>query len=298
MAAEMAALRPIDGLAGRGGIVAPDVTPERRSVGARRRVNLNGSLIDQVDFADAVARMRGFLVAGGDHQVVTVNLDFLSIADRDPHFRDAINRADLAVADGMPVVWASRLTEMPLPQRIAGVDLVDACCELAAEISGSVFLLGAASGVAERAAQRMKDLYPGLQIAGTYSPPFGELTPQENEQILERIREARPTFLFVALGAPRQDLWIRAHLGQLGVPVSMGVGCVLDLLAGNINRAPLWMQRSGLEWAYRLGQEPARLWRRYILDDFPTLGRVVLHSVRDRRARMAWAGPGRADWTD
>jgi N-acetylglucosaminyldiphosphoundecaprenol N-acetyl-beta-D-mannosaminyltransferase len=290
MAAEMAALRPIDGLAGRGGGMTSDVASERAgrgSVGGRRRVSLNGSLIDQVDFADAVARIRGFLTAGREHQVVTVNLDFLSIAERDPHFRDTINRADLAVADGMPVVWASRLTETPLPQRIAGVDLVDACCELAAEVAGGIFLLGAAPGVAEEAAQRMKDLYPGLQIAGTYSPPFGELTPQENERIVERIRAARPTFLFVALGAPRQDQWIRAHLGQLGVPVSMGVGCVLDLLAGNVSRAPQWMQRSGLEWAYRLGQEPGRLWRRYILDDFPTLGRVVLRSVRDRRTGLA-----------
>jgi N-acetylglucosaminyldiphosphoundecaprenol N-acetyl-beta-D-mannosaminyltransferase len=290
MAAEMAALRPIDGLAGRGGGRTSDVTSERAergSVGARRRVSLNGSLIDQVDFAAAVARIRGFLTTGREHQVVTVNLDFLSIAERDPHFRDTINRADLAVADGMPVVWASRLTELPLPQRIAGVDLVDACCELAAETAGGIFLLGAAPGVAEEAALRMKDLYPGLQIAGTYSPPFGELTPQENERIVEQIRAARPTFLFVALGAPRQDQWIRAHLGQLGVPVSMGVGCVLDLLAGNVNRAPQWMQRAGLEWAYRLGQEPGRLWRRYILDDFPTLGRVVLSSVRGRRAGLA-----------
>jgi N-acetylglucosaminyldiphosphoundecaprenol N-acetyl-beta-D-mannosaminyltransferase len=287
MAAEMAALRSIDGLAGRGGIVVSDATAEHGAVAARRRVSLNGSLIDQVDFAAAVARIRGFLTAGGEHQVVTVNLDFLSIAERDPHFRDTINRADLAVADGMPVVWASRLTETPLPQRIAGVDLVDACCELAAESNGGIFLLGAAPGVADVAAQRLKDLYPGLQIAGTYSPPFGELTPQENERIVARIRAARPDFLFVALGAPRQDQWIRAHLGQLGVPVSMGVGCVLDLLAGNVNRAPQWMQRTGLEWAYRLGQEPSRLWRRYIMDDLPTLGRVVLSSLRGRPAGLA-----------
>jgi N-acetylglucosaminyldiphosphoundecaprenol N-acetyl-beta-D-mannosaminyltransferase len=286
MAAEMAALRPIDGLAGRGGIVASDVTPEHRSVGARRRVNLNGSLIDQVDFADAVARMRGFLVAGGDHQVVTVNLDFLSIADREPHFRDTINRADLAVADGMPLVWASRLTDSPLPQRIAGVDLVDACCEIAAERGAGVFLLGAGPGVAEIAAQRLKDLYPGLLIAGTYSPPFGELSPLDNERMVEMIRTARPEFLFVAFGAPRQDLWIRAHLEQLGVPVTMGVGCVLDLLAGNVNRAPMWMQRSGLEWVFRLSQEPRRLWRRYLVHDIPTLGRLVLQAMRERRARL------------
>jgi N-acetylglucosaminyldiphosphoundecaprenol N-acetyl-beta-D-mannosaminyltransferase len=280
MIADAAALGRVNGIATPRPMPVPGVARD----GARRRVDLSGALIDRIDFDGAGARIRGFLAAGGAHQVVTVNLDFLSIAERDPHFRDTINRADLAVADGMPLVWASRLTDQPLPQRIAGVDLVDACCEIAAETGAGVFLLGAAPGVAEVAGKQMKDLYPGLQIVGTYSPPFGGLTGHENERIVASIRAARPAFLFVAFGAPRQDQWIRAHLGQLGVPVCMGVGCVLDLLAGNVNRAPGWMQRTGLEWAFRLSQEPARLWRRYILDDVPTLGRLVFRAVRQRRS--------------
>jgi N-acetylglucosaminyldiphosphoundecaprenol N-acetyl-beta-D-mannosaminyltransferase len=283
MVADAAALGRVDGIATRRLMPAPGIARDE----ARRRVDLAGALIDQVDFDGAVARVRGFLATGGAHQVVTVNLDFLSIAERDPHFRDTINRADLAVADGMPLVWASRLTDQPLPQRIAGVDLVDACCELAAETGAGVFLLGAAPGVAEAAGRQMKDLYPGLRIAGTYSPPFGELTAHEDERIVASIRAARPAFLFVAFGAPRQDQWLRAHLGQLGVPVCMGVGCVLDLLAGNVNRAPEWMQRTGLEWAFRLGQEPARLWRRYFMNDVPTLGRLVLRAARQRRSARA-----------
>ncbi len=282
MAAETAVLTSIDGMP------APETTLSRNgpAVAARSRVNLSGALIDQVDFAAAQERIRGFLGVGAAHQVVTVNLDFLSIAERDPHFRDTINRADLAVADGMPLVWASRLADQPLPERIAGVDLVDTSCQIAAQTDAGVFLLGAGPGVAERAGRTMEALYPRLRIAGVYAPPFGSLTAKENEGIVRMVRDARPGFLFVAMGAPRQDLWIRTHLSQLGVPVCMGVGCALDLLAGNVNRAPSWMQRSGLEWAFRLGQEPRRLWRRYLVDDVPTLGRLVFRSVRQRRARV------------
>ncbi|MGH2367658.1 MAG: WecB/TagA/CpsF family glycosyltransferase, partial [Chloroflexota bacterium] len=217
------------------------------AVGARHRVALAGALIDQVDLMGALDRIRSFLASGTGHQIVTVNLDFLSIAERDPHFRETINRADLAVADGMPLVWASQLTHRPLPERIAGVDLVDASCRIAAQTGHGVYLLGAAPGIAKVAARRMAALYPGLRIAGICSPPFSELLPKENERIVRHIREAAPGFLFVALGAPRQDLWIRTHLEQLQVPVCMGVGCVLDLFAGNVKRAPVWMQRGGLE---------------------------------------------------
>jgi N-acetylglucosaminyldiphosphoundecaprenol N-acetyl-beta-D-mannosaminyltransferase len=121
-----------------------------------------------------------------------------------------------------------------------------------------------------------------------YSPPFGSLTPAENDRIVRTIEDAAPGFLFVALGAPRQDLWIQANRHRLTVPVAMGVGCVLDLLAGTVSRAPKWMQRTGLEWSYRLLQEPGRLWRRYIVDDIPMLGRLVVSSVRDQ---IAAAGP-------
>jgi N-acetylglucosaminyldiphosphoundecaprenol N-acetyl-beta-D-mannosaminyltransferase len=223
--------------------------------------------------------------------VVTVNLDFLSIAQRDKLFRRTLNTADLAVADGMPLVWASRMRGEALPERVAGVDLVIESCRLAAETGESVFLLGAAPGVADAAARKLEEAFPGLRVAGAYSPPMGPITRKENAHILRMIANTRPGFLFVALGAPRQDLWIRENRAQLGVPVCMGVGCVFDVLAGAVVRAPRWMQRTGLEWAYRLSQEPGRLWRRYLLNDIPMFGRLIFQSASAQRAEQPVAVP-------
>jgi N-acetylglucosaminyldiphosphoundecaprenol N-acetyl-beta-D-mannosaminyltransferase len=135
--------------------------------------------------------------------------------------------------------------------------------------------------VAEIAAERLKERHPGLRVVGTFSPERSALSKRkENERLVRTIARAKPGLLFVALGAPRQDEWIREHLHDLNVPVSMGVGCVFDLLAGVTNRAPGWMQSAGLEWAYRLVREPRRLWRRYILNDLPLLGRLFLTGRR------------------
>jgi N-acetylglucosaminyldiphosphoundecaprenol N-acetyl-beta-D-mannosaminyltransferase len=192
----------------------------------------------------------------------------------------------------MPLVWLSRLKGQPLPERVAGVDLVHASCRLAAELGRSVFLLGAGTGVSERAAQRLQELYPGLRIAGTYSPPIGTLRRRDNERMVRIIRAAAPDFLFVALGAPRQDLWIREHQPQMQVPVAMGVGCVLDVVAGSVMRAPLWMQNVGLEWAFRLGQEPQRLWRRYLLNDLPMFARLAwARAIEDSAEALAVSRP-------
>ncbi len=250
----------------------------------RPRVHLGGIAIDQLNFDEAVDRIREFLIDGRSHQVVTANLDFLSIAERSSEFRSTINSADLAVADGMPLVWLSRLKGTPLPERVTGVELVDACCEIAAETGEGVFLMGAAPGVAQAAAAQLKQRYPTLRIAGAYTPPMGTMRRKETANLVKTIRDAAPAFLFVALGAPRQDLWIRDHLAELNVPVAMGVGCTFDLLAGTSSRAPLWMQSAGLEWAYRLVREPRRLWRRYLMNDLPLFGRLVFNSSRGAAA--------------
>jgi N-acetylglucosaminyldiphosphoundecaprenol N-acetyl-beta-D-mannosaminyltransferase len=145
-----------------------------------------------------VGRIRGFLGAGELHQVVTVNLDFVAIARRDAYFQDTLNAAELAVADGMPLVWLSRLGKYPLPQHVTGIEMAEECWRIAA-VTGA--------GVAAAAAETLRAKFPGLRVTGAYTPPFGPLTLGENDTILGRIEEARPGFLFVALGAPQEDVW-------------------------------------------------------------------------------------------
>ncbi|HYR93986.1 MAG TPA: WecB/TagA/CpsF family glycosyltransferase [Methylomirabilota bacterium] len=215
---------------------------------------------------------------------MTVNLDFLQIARADATFRQAINEADLAVADGMPLVWASRLVGRPLPGRVTGNSLVDESCQLSARTGAGIFLLGARPGIADAAARTIATRYPGAVVAGAYSPSFGPLSPSDDREMVERVNRSGARILFVALGAPRQDNWIWAHRYELDVRVALGVGCSLDVLAGSVPRAPLWMQRSGLEWLYRLGLEPRRLWRRYLIKDAPMFARLVAASLRAAHA--------------
>jgi N-acetylglucosaminyldiphosphoundecaprenol N-acetyl-beta-D-mannosaminyltransferase len=224
-------------------------------------------------------RLDAQICSGRPHQIVTVNVDFLRLARGDVAFRETISAADLAVPDGVPVLWLARLCGEQLLERVTGIDLLHLGAALAAERGYRLFLLGAEPGVAEAAAWVLEGSYPGLRIAGTLAPPYKPLTEQEEASIVARVRAARADMLFVALGAPRQDLWIRRHMADLGVPVSVGVGGAFDLVAGRIPRAPAWIQRLGLEWVYRLKQEPARLWRRYLLGDIPFFARAVGSAV-------------------
>jgi N-acetylglucosaminyldiphosphoundecaprenol N-acetyl-beta-D-mannosaminyltransferase len=254
----------------------------------RDRVPLCGVLIDRVGLPEAASRLETYLATEQLHQVVTVNLDFLRIARADPDFRDTINEADLAVADGMPLVWASRLAGRGLPERVTGIELVDACCRLSAATGRALFMLGGRPGIAEKAARTVERRYPGAVVAGAYSPPFGPLSPRDDCQIVDRINGSGAGILLVAFGAPRQDSWIRAHHRELGVSVALGVGCTLDILAGVFPRAPYRMQRMGLEWLHRFRLEPARLGRRYFIDDMPMLARLMAESARVSRGGPRW----------
>jgi N-acetylglucosaminyldiphosphoundecaprenol N-acetyl-beta-D-mannosaminyltransferase len=202
-------------------------------------------------------------------------MDFIRLAREDPAFRAAVNGADLVVPDGVPVLWAARLLRQPLGERVTGVDLVEQGAALAAARGYRVFLLGAAPGVADAAAAALTRRHPGLCIAGTYAPPIGPFSAEENARMVAAVRAARPHLLFVAFGAPRQELWIRAHLDELEVPVCVGVGGTFNFLSGAVPRAPRWMRRAGLEWAHRLAHEPGRLWRRYLVHDLPVFLRLL-----------------------
>ncbi|HEY8648528.1 MAG TPA: WecB/TagA/CpsF family glycosyltransferase [Candidatus Limnocylindria bacterium] len=250
---------------------------------ARQRIELAGVLIDRVDQGAASATLDAFLADGRSHQIVTVNTDFVRLAQEDPGFRAVLNRADLAVADGMPIVWLSRLQGDPLPTRVAGIELVEESCRLAAREGVGVFLLGAGPGVAEAASRELAIRHPGLRIAGVLSPSFGDWSGEEEDRIVDVIRAAGRCVLFVAFGAPRQDRFIAAHLAEITTPIAIGVGCTFDIIIGAKRRAPAWMRRSGLEWLWRLAQEPRRLAGRYLLQDLPLVLRLGAAAVRDGR---------------
>lgn len=197
---------------------------------------------------------------GGLNHVVTVNPEFIMTAGKNDRFRQVLNAATLAIPDGFGVVWAGRMLGSPLPERVTGADLVEQFAARAARKGYRFFLLGAAPGVAERAADALRERHPGLIIAGTHA---GSPREEEEEEICALIRAARPHALFVAYGSPNQDLWIDRNKARIGVPVSIGVGGTLDYVAGVIPRAPRWMRESGLEWLYRLTQQPSR-WRRML----------------------------------
>lgn len=194
--------------------------------------------------------------------VVTANLDFATQAARDVELQRIFVEAELVVCDGTPLVWASRLTGKPLRERVAGSDLVPRLAAMGAAPGWKLFLLGGDAGSLAAAIANLETAYPGLRVSG-YSPPFKRFHEMDHGDILRRIQEAAPDVLLVAFGCPKQEKWIYAHYRTAGVPVSIGVGATVDFLAGKVRRAPGWLGKLGLEWVYRLAQEPRRLLGRY-----------------------------------
>lgn len=210
--------------------------------------------------AEAVEQIVASTAAAPCRQVVTVNPEFLMAARRDPAFAAVLNNADLAVADGVGLIWAARRLGHPLPERVTGVDLVEGVAAVAARQGLRLYLLGAQEGVAAAAAAVLCARYPGLIVAGTYA---GSPATAEDDAIVARVNQAQAGILFVAYGAPRQDLWIARNRARLSAGVAVGVGGAFDFISGRSRRAPRWMQRLGLEWLHRLYHEPWR-WRRML----------------------------------
>lgn len=252
----------------------------------RNRVELLDIPVDRIEL-DAIDNWIVDMIDSGEsHQIVTANLDFIAIARRRASFAEVIKHADLVLCDGKPLQWAAQLQGSPIPARVTGMDLILHTAKLSAEGRGyRIFLLGAAQGIAEQAKARLEEFFPGVQIVGCHTPPHREFTPEDTAEMIAKIHEAETDALFVALGAPRQDEWIYEHLDELGVPLCAGIGGVFNFLAGTIKRAPNWMQRTGLEWAFRLLQEPQRLWKRYLVNDTPILLELMAHQVVVRLGR-------------
>ncbi len=223
-------------------------------------VDILGVRVDPVTYDQVLDIMTRWIETGDPHQIATVNPEFVMAAQSDAEFRQTLNRADLCVADGAGLLWAARILARSLPERVTGSDLVPRVAREAAARGWRVYLLGAAPGVADATARILEHQNPGLRVAGSFGgSPSGADAPA----IVAWVRHARPDVLFVAYGAPAQDLWIARHGASLGVPVMMGVGGAFDHIAGVQRRAPGWIQRVQLEWLYRLVTQPWR-WRRQL----------------------------------
>jgi N-acetylglucosaminyldiphosphoundecaprenol N-acetyl-beta-D-mannosaminyltransferase len=242
----------------------------------RSTVSILGIRIHNIGALETTDRLEEMAMSSEPHHVVTINPEYVMIAQQNREFRQVLNDADLALPDGAGLLWASRVVGRPLQARVTGIDTVEAFAARAARRGFRLFLLGAADGVAEKAARRLQQKYPGLIIAGTYS---GSPSADEEEEICERILAAKTNVLLVAYGAPRQDLWIARNLKRLGVQVAMGIGGTLDFIAGVSIRAPRWMREHDLEWLYRLIREPYR-WRRML-----TLPKFVVAVLQEKRMR-------------
>ena len=223
-------------------------------------VRILGVRVDGVTYADLLVHIAAFIAEGTPHQIATVNPEFVMEARRNPAFAAVLAQTDLCLADGVGLLWAARRLGQPLPERVTGSDSVPLIAQHAAERGWRLYLLGAGPGVALRTSEILQGRSPGLRVVGAYG---GTPADEDAEAVITGIREAQPDILFVAYGAPKQDLWISQHRQALGVPVMMGVGGSFDFIAGVQRRAPRWVQRLNLEWFFRLVTQPWR-WRRQL----------------------------------
>ncbi len=246
---------------------------------ARPRTSILGVEINALTMAEAISAFQRLIARGTPSLALAANVDVCMKIQRDEELRKIFRSADLVFVDGTPMMWAARFLGCPFPERVSGSDFVPAFCTTAAREGHAVFLLGGAPGIAEAARRSLQYRYPGLRIVGAYGPPIGvDQEERGNTRIVKLVRQARPDVLFTAFGCPKQEKWLFRFRDELQVPISMGVGSTFDYLAGRLRRAPRWMQRAGIEWTYRLIQEPRRLWKRYLIEDLP----FVYYVVRQR----------------
>ena len=228
------------------------------------RITMMGCQVDNLTMEETLQKIDGFIQSGKPHQHVVVNVDKLVKAAHDAELRRIINECALINVDGMPVVWASRLLGKPLKERVAGVDLFEALMQRSSKTGWRVFLLGAREEVVSEVKRQYEIKYPGLTVCGYRN---GYWKPEEEAGVVEQVRAAKADLLFVAISSPKKEHFLGQYQEHMKIPFAMGVGGTFDVAVGRVKRAPLWMQKSGLEWFYRFLQEPRRMFRRYFIED-------------------------------
>jgi N-acetylglucosaminyldiphosphoundecaprenol N-acetyl-beta-D-mannosaminyltransferase len=251
------------------------------------RVALMGMEVDRVGEREAVETILDARERDRGGVVLTPNLEHLSTFRSSPEVRDAFGAADLVVADGMPLVWASRLQRTPLPERVAGSDLIWSLSAAAAERGRSVFLLGGNPGVAERAADVLRERAPALDVAGVACPQVGDGNDGDLDAAAARLGRTQPDLVYVGLPLRKQLHAVRRLRAAVPRSWFLGLGASLSFVAGDVRRAPAWMRRTGLEWTWRLSQEPGRLWRRYLVEGLPCAAVLFAGALRERAGRRA-----------
>lgn len=232
------------------------------------RIKFMNTDIDNLTMAETLNEIDKLIQKKNCSYVVTPNVDHIVRLEKNEELQKVYKNASLILTDGKPLIWISKWYKTPIKEKISGSDLFPRVCQLAANKNYTMYLLGAAEGVADTAAKNLMKKYPGLNIVGTYSPPFGfEKSKQEMNKIKTQIQDVHPDILIVGLGCPKQEKFMYYHCKELGVPISFGLGASIDFEAGNIKRAPKWMSNHGLEWLYRFSKEPKRLFKRYFVDD-------------------------------
>lgn len=244
-----------------------------------KTVVIMGVPFHDVTMAETLAHIDALIARRTPSFLATANLDFTAQASQDVELQRILMEAELVLCDGTPLVWASRWLNAPIRERVAGSDLMPELTAHCARHGHRLYLLGATDQTLALASEKMMAAHPDLVIAGTYAPPIAKLLDFDNEAILGRIHAAKPDVLIVCFGCPKQEKWIYMNLAKLDVPVSIGLGATLDFVAGNFKRAPVWMRKTGLEWVFRLSQEPRRLFNRYLFD--------LLFFVRALRSQKA-----------
>ena len=240
------------------------------------RIKFLNTEVDNLTMNEALCRIDELINNKKPSYVVTPNVDHIVKLESDKEFQEVYKNADLILTDGMPLIWISKLKKNPIKEKVSGSDLFPKVCELASKKGYKVFLLGAAEGIAAIAAEKLRAKYKGLDIIGTYSPSYGfENDKYEINHIIKIINELKPDILAVGLGAPKQEKFLYKFKEKLNVPVSLAIGASLDFEAGNIERAPKWMQNIGLEWLYRLSKEPKRMYKRYLVDDISIIKIII-----------------------
>lgn len=232
-----------------------------------KRVPFLNTYIDNLSHSEAVDYVDKWIQSGRIGSVITPNVDQIIQLEKKPELRKVWNSAELLLLDGHPLLWISRFYRRPFKEKISGSDFVPEVCRLAAARGYSVFLMGAAPGVADRAAENLKKSYPEIRIAGTMSPSYGfEKDPEEVAETVRILKASKADILVLGLGVPKQELYAHEHMEQYGIPVTLCTGAAIDFIAGSKKRAPKWMRNMGLEWLYRMCQEPGRIAKRVFRD--------------------------------